>query len=214
MIQTNLSGPSAGHRGAEAVGHAFDDFDLVVDAFQQAAVRPLVVVLLLAPPGEPPRLGQVGEHLAVQQLAALSLARKLHKVQLCVLNRRQIRDGWKPAAKVFDVASHELGQLLRVRHPMTEVAGRPERWENGVRTMHDEPLVSAWADPQTVADISGRDMPAGKCLMQCDNAGEIYSFHAWEINFVFADGHVTGLSRQTDPKVLLALVTPDRADGS
>ncbi|MBI2826198.1 MAG: DUF1559 domain-containing protein [Planctomycetia bacterium] len=97
---------------------------------------------------------------------------------------------------------------------MTEVAGRPEHWENGVRTMRNEPLESAWADPQTVADISGRDTPAGKCLMQCDNAGEIYSFHPAEINFAFADGHVTGLSRQTDPNVLLALVTPDRGEGN
>ena len=48
----------------------------------QAAVRSLVVVLLLASAGEPPRLGQVGELLAVQQLVAQPAEERFRKAVL------------------------------------------------------------------------------------------------------------------------------------
>jgi prepilin-type processing-associated H-X9-DG protein len=96
---------------------------------------------------------------------------------------------------------------------MTEDAGRPERWEMGARTMRQEPLRSAWADPMMAFDLEGRDQPkGGKCLMQCDNEGEIYSFHPIGANFVFADGHVSTLAKGIDGKVLVALVTPDKSE--
>ncbi len=58
------SGGAAGAEAARAAANA--PRGLVA----QAAVRPLVVVFLQTPPGEPPRLGQVGKLLAVHQLVA------------------------------------------------------------------------------------------------------------------------------------------------
>lgn len=108
------------------------------------------------------------------------------------------------AADVIDGLSHTV--------LMTEDAGRPERWEMGAHTARGEPLESAWAAPMTVIDVGGRDIASGKCLMQCDNDGEIYSFHSSGVNFVFADGHVATMSKETEQKVLLAIISPDRGE--
>jgi prepilin-type processing-associated H-X9-DG protein/prepilin-type N-terminal cleavage/methylation domain-containing protein len=97
---------------------------------------------------------------------------------------------------------------------LTEVAGRPARWEKGVHTGLGEPLVAAWADPSTVVRVSGISTPTGVCLLQCDNHGEIYSFHPGGVNFLFADGHVEFLDAGTEPRLILALMTPDRGDNN
>jgi prepilin-type N-terminal cleavage/methylation domain-containing protein/prepilin-type processing-associated H-X9-DG protein len=95
---------------------------------------------------------------------------------------------------------------------LTEVSGGPERWQMGVRTRLGEPLPSAWCDPETVFRIKGTNTPEGKCLLQCDNDQEIYSFHPGGVNFLFADGHVEYLDADTEPRLILALMTPDQGD--
>jgi prepilin-type processing-associated H-X9-DG protein len=72
---------------------------------------------------------------------------------------------------------------------------------------------SAWADPFIAFRIGGLGEGAAenRCLLQCDNT-ETYSFHPAGINFLFADGHVTTLAADTDPRLILALMTPNRHD--
>ena len=96
---------------------------------------------------------------------------------------------------------------------MTEVAGRPEHWQMGAHIEKGEPLSSSWADPYGATfDIKGFITEDRYCIIQCDNDGEIYSFHPGGVNFLFADGHVTFVSPETDPRVILAQMTPDKGD--
>ena len=97
---------------------------------------------------------------------------------------------------------------------LTEVAGRPERWQNGRHSGLGEPWQSAWSDPRTVLQIDGTDGPSGKCLLQCDNENEIYSFHPAGANFLFADGHVQTAPANTDPRIILEWLTPGHIDGN
>jgi prepilin-type processing-associated H-X9-DG protein len=99
------------------------------------------------------------------------------------------------AADISDGLSHTL--------MLAESAGRPERWEFGQRTNKDEPLRSAWADPASNLRINGIGTPTGQCLLQCDNEGEMYSFHPGIANFLFADGRVESVGTDADPKVIL-----------
>jgi prepilin-type processing-associated H-X9-DG protein/prepilin-type N-terminal cleavage/methylation domain-containing protein len=96
---------------------------------------------------------------------------------------------------------------------LTEDAGRPEHWRSGQRSYVREPLVSAWADPFAaflyIRDPAAKD---GKCLVNCDNEWNIYSFHPQGANFLFADGHVAFLDQGIDAKVLLAYLTPNKGD--
>ena len=108
------------------------------------------------------------------------------------------------AAQITDGLSHTF--------MLTEVAGRPDHYRMGVRYPPGEPLESAWADPYAAFQISGFGDQSPKCLLQCDNAGEIYSFHPSGVNFLFADGHVECLDGDTDPRVIVALLTPNQGD--
>jgi prepilin-type processing-associated H-X9-DG protein len=113
------------------------------------------------------------------------------------------------ASKITDGLSHTM--------MMTEVAGRPQHWEMGLRTGRHEPLPSAWADPSAALfDIRGIATEGQKCALQCANTsesdGEVYSFHDAGANAVFADGHVTFLSAELDPRLLFAFVTPAESD--
>jgi prepilin-type processing-associated H-X9-DG protein len=95
---------------------------------------------------------------------------------------------------------------------MTEDAGRPQHWRNGVRSFVREPLTSSWADPLiniTIRDPDGKDRT---CVINCDNEANIYSFHPNGVNFLFADGHVIFLDDGIDPRLLLAYMTPDKGD--
>jgi prepilin-type processing-associated H-X9-DG protein/prepilin-type N-terminal cleavage/methylation domain-containing protein len=95
---------------------------------------------------------------------------------------------------------------------LTEDAGRPEHWQRGVRSYVREPLMSAWADPLIGIFIRDPDSKTGRCIINCDNESNIYSFHPGGVNFLFADGHVTFLGDDIDPKLLLAYMSPDKAD--
>ena len=118
------------------------------------------------------------------------------------------------ASQVTDGLSHTF--------MMTEIAGRPQHWQFGMRTSAGEPLPSSWADPEGATfDIKSIDSPKGKCIIQCGNSGEngdidaeIYSFHPGGVNFLFADGHVQSLAADIDPHLLLTLMTPDQSDNS
>lgn len=94
---------------------------------------------------------------------------------------------------------------------MTEDVGRPQRWQRGKRTKKEEPLRSAWADPGIIMRMNGYGTPEGRCLLNCENEDEIYSFHPGIVNFLFADGHVESAASDTDPHIVLAWLT--RASG-
>ncbi|MBX3414268.1 MAG: DUF1559 domain-containing protein [Pirellulales bacterium] len=139
--------------------------------------------------------------LPIQQLLEARTIRALFvgpgKIELAI--RRD-------AASIKDGTSHTLA--------MIEVAGRPQCWRGDYRLMEREPLTgAAWADPSSVAILAGTDGPL-EGLIQASNNRQPYSFHPAGVNVCFADGHVIVLNADTDPRTLVALVTPDGGETS
>lgn len=128
------------------------------------------------------------------------------------LTKRIMAVWTKPGNADFSVRTraNQITDGLSRTFMLTEIAGRPEHHRKGERVHVGEPLASAWADPSTSFAISSDD--SRSCIMQCDNDGEIYSFHPSGANFLFADGHVEFLQEDVDPKLVLELMTPDRGD--
>jgi prepilin-type processing-associated H-X9-DG protein len=88
---------------------------------------------------------------------------------------------------------------------MTEVAGRPQRWQRGLRTELNEPLPCAWANPRGMGCLIDG---VSSQIMQQDNHHQIYSFHPDGVNYLFADGHVEFLEASTEVRVILTFLTP------
>ncbi|HTU22155.1 MAG TPA: DUF1559 domain-containing protein [Gemmataceae bacterium] len=107
---------------------------------------------------------------------------------------------------------------------LAEDAGQPSNWVLGKLSAAGSPTGDwGWADPKFVYSIEGSDPTTGKvvksssssgnpaCVMNCNNNGELYSFHPGGIDTVFCDGSVHFLSQSISPAAIAALVT--RAGG-
>jgi prepilin-type processing-associated H-X9-DG protein len=105
------------------------------------------------------------------------------------------------ASQITDGLSHTL--------MMTEVAGRPLHWQRGSHVGTNEPLSCAWANPMGMACLIQGN---GEHILQEDNAYHIYSFHPVGVNFLFADGHVMHLNGLTEPRIILAMLTPSHGE--
>jgi prepilin-type N-terminal cleavage/methylation domain-containing protein/prepilin-type processing-associated H-X9-DG protein len=109
-------------------------------------------------------------------------------------------------AQITDGLSHTL--------MLVEVAGRPLHYRLGQRFPIEEPLESAWADPYINIRVDGIVVDDRRLVLQTDNKDEMYSFHPSGVNCVFADGHVATLAADSDPRVVIAMVTPREADSA
>ncbi len=98
---------------------------------------------------------------------------------------------------------------------LTEDAGRPRAWVAGVPGEDQIVLGCGWCgfnNPLTIrGSTPGGQAHPGTCAINCNNDGELYSFHPGGANAVFADGSVRFLRANMPIKVLAALVT--RAGG-
>ncbi len=95
-----------------------------------------------------------------------------------------------------------------------EDAGRPQYWRYGTRSQGREPVLGAgWCDPGSGIILDGVGEPL-KGLVQGSNRSSPYSFHPSGVNVGFADGHVSSVSEDIDPRVLVALFTPDGRDNT
>ena len=101
--------------------------------------------------------------------------------------------------------------------------------------VHNDSMAAAWADNEATFDLHGADpatgvpngtcyqttatgrVPAsgstsgGRCVMNCTNWDEPYSFHPGGISTVFGDGSCRFLSESIDPTTMAGLIT--RAGG-
>jgi prepilin-type processing-associated H-X9-DG protein len=101
-----------------------------------------------------------------------------------------------------------------------EDAGQPNNWVLGNRAPATSPTPDwGWADSGFAYSINGCDPTTGavikssattgnpSCLINCNNNGELYSFHTGGVNIAFCDGSVHILATSITPPVLAALVT-------
>ena len=115
------------------------------------------------------------------------------------------------ASDVTDGTSHT--------YVFTEDAGRPEFFARDGTTAESRGLPinpatgdreatgAAWADRDQEYVIHNQCL-GGKMLC-CHNDNEIFSFHIDGANFSFADGSSKFVEESVDPRVLIAIMTPD-----
>jgi prepilin-type N-terminal cleavage/methylation domain-containing protein/prepilin-type processing-associated H-X9-DG protein len=107
---------------------------------------------------------------------------------------------------------------------LCEDGGRPDHWVAGGPGPANQSLScgndsaqngrvtgAGWADPGNALPIhgftdDGLNCP-GMCVINCTNNNEIFSFHRVGSQFLFADGHVQFLAKETPTRVVAALVT-------
>lgn len=108
-------------------------------------------------------------------------------------------------AEISDGTSHTF--LLQ------EDAGRPELWRMGRRAAGSAGD-AGWADPNYEIALDGSDylttgsgQKLGKCVLNCTNDNEMYSFHTGGAYALMADDAVHFLSTSIDPALFAALTT-------
>lgn len=116
---------------------------------------------------------------------------------------------WGKRTKAAEITDGLSNTLM-----LFEDAGKPQRWQNGAWTGIGEPVNGAWADPAQSVEIEGVWNSSSPCLMQCDNNGELYSFHPAGVNLLFADGHVATAAKETEGRIVLAWLTPNKSDAA
>ncbi|MBN2022121.1 MAG: DUF1559 domain-containing protein [Pirellulales bacterium] len=94
-------------------------------------------------------------------------------------------------------------------YAFAEDGGRPEFFANDDHPPPSSGVVTgaAWGDRE--AEFVFHTECLGGKLFNCHNDNEIFSFHAGGAIFPFADGSATFLSDEVDPRLFIALMTPD-----
>ncbi len=122
-------------------------------------------------------------------------------------NTAMIDEMIRPLTEIVDGTAYTL--LL------SEQAGRPDHWVNGIKQKDDSGLAVAkfwgpWASFnvfQVVSYSADGKTKVGPCAINCNNSQGVYSFHAEGANGLFVDGSVRFLGKKMAPEVLFALVT-------
>jgi len=105
---------------------------------------------------------------------------------------------------------------------VAEDAGRHQMYARGKPVSPNQPgqigwlLNSAWADYNTAIRVAGFSADGtvqfgGSCVINCNNANEIYAFHTGGANALRGDGSVQFMRESTSPAIVAALIT--RAGG-
>jgi prepilin-type N-terminal cleavage/methylation domain-containing protein/prepilin-type processing-associated H-X9-DG protein len=101
---------------------------------------------------------------------------------------------------------------------VSEDAGRHQMYARGKPVTPNAPgqigwlLNSAWADYNTAIRVAGFSADGlvqfgGSCVINCNNASEIYAFHTGGANALRGDGSVQFMRESTAPAVVAALIT-------
>ncbi|HWB07737.1 MAG TPA: DUF1559 domain-containing protein [Pirellulales bacterium] len=140
---------------------------------------------------------------------------------------------WPPAAQLLaDDEVQATAMTQNVARPLafvndgvsntllvSELAGRPDHWIQGVRQMTNATLRfpywwGPWASYNSCIYKTWSDdgqTPGGLCTINCNNSWGIYSFHQVGANALFVDGSVHFLRVGLDRDIFAAIVT--RAGG-
>jgi prepilin-type processing-associated H-X9-DG protein len=93
---------------------------------------------------------------------------------------------------------------------VSEVAGRPQRWELGRAESGLDLLGGPWSAPANMVELGGNLMGVGEDspgIVNRSNNQQLYGFHPGGVNGLFADGSVRFLSSNLDVHTLVSLVT-------
>ncbi len=108
-----------------------------------------------------------------------------------------------PMRDIYDGMTHTL--------LIVECAGRPHLYRMGKFVPGTRVRGAGWADARNAFSIQGSQFDgtsgSGPCAMNCTNDREIYSFHPFGANFLFADGSVRFLPKRLPMMILAKLVT-------
>ncbi len=101
---------------------------------------------------------------------------------------------------------------------VVEDGGRPDLWRMG-RRIAGGAGHGGWSDPNVEIALDGSDTLTtgqgqgfGRCVMNCTNDNEMYSFHPGGASVAFADGSVRFLRESVSPTTFAALVTKAAGD--
>ena len=138
------------------------------------------------------------------------------------------------AAHVRDGLSNTLALVECGNRPLRYFSGRPMGVRSSSATdcnVLNDSAKAAWADNRICFDLEGADAAtgvpngdcyhtaatgrvpssgkasSGRCVMNCTNWDEPYSFHPGGINVVCGDGSVRFLTDNIDPLAMIALIT-------
>jgi prepilin-type N-terminal cleavage/methylation domain-containing protein/prepilin-type processing-associated H-X9-DG protein len=92
---------------------------------------------------------------------------------------------------------------------IAEDAGRIERYEMGKLVPGQWSDGGAWGDYNHEIWVHGSNLDGsgGRCVMNCTNDNEIYSFHSGGAHVLMADGSIHFLNPSIQPGVLAALIS-------
>ena len=128
--------------------------------------------------------------------------------------------GMKQATKIADIKDGLSNTIM-----VGEDAGRHQNWAKGSPYTSPPPspynywdgpngwmLNAAWADYNSAIRIAGfsadgKTPAGGCCVVNCNNAWQLYSFHPGGVNTLRGDGSVQFMQESIAPGVLAALVT-------
>ena len=94
---------------------------------------------------------------------------------------------------------------------LSELAGRPDRYQAGKFVSSNSQTDGGWADDANEYithgfDATGTTSP-GPCHTNCTNGNEVYSFHSGGANHVFGDGSVRYVDANMDIRLFVRLIT-------
>jgi hypothetical protein len=94
---------------------------------------------------------------------------------------------------------------------VSEIAGRPDRWQNGRMTVANGQSDGGWADRANEYITHGYDATGttsgGTCHTNCTNNNEVYSFHQGGAHHVMADGSVRFVQASMDIRLFVRFIS-------
>ena len=99
---------------------------------------------------------------------------------------------------------------------ISEIAGRPDRWQAGKLIAANGQTDGGWADRNNEYVThgfteDGSDSP-GKCHTNCTNNNEVYSFHLGGAHHVMGDGSVKFIKSSMDIRLFVKFITREGFD--
>jgi prepilin-type processing-associated H-X9-DG protein len=92
---------------------------------------------------------------------------------------------------------------------LSEAAGRPDRWDNGVLVSTNTLKVAGWGDASSF--FSASRVCNGSQVVNCTNRAT-YSFHSGGANLLFGDGSVRFVAQSIEARTYAAVVTAAAGD--